>query len=96
VRQVQPQIELQLVIVRFHVRAQGVEGLVVFGFLQVREFVHHDHLQELRRGVAEHGGDADLAAGLQPAAVHARDGGVGPQCVLHHLQRAVVRHLAQR
>src|SRR5918993_4239409 len=67
VSQVEPQIEFQLVIVGLHVRAQLVEGLVVLGFLQVRQFMHHDHLQERRGGITEDGGDADLAAGLELA-----------------------------
>lgn len=95
-RQIKPQVELQLVVVGRHVRAQLVERLVVLGFLHVRQFMHRDHLQELGGGIAEHGGDADLAAGLELAAMDAGDGGVGAKRVLHHLQFAVVDHLAQR
>jgi hypothetical protein len=52
-RQVQAQIELQLVVVRRQVRAQLVEGLVVLGFPEVRQLTHHDHLQEVRGRVGE-------------------------------------------
>lgn len=69
VRQVEAQIELQLVVVGRHVRAQLVKRFVVLGFLHVRQFMHHDHLQELGGRIAEHGGDADLAACLELAAV---------------------------
>ena len=92
VGQVQAQVELQLVVVGHHVRAQLVERLVVLEFLQVRQFVHHDHLQECSGGVAEHRGDADLAAGLEPAAVHPRGGGVGAE--RHH--RGARAHRAGR
>ena len=95
-RQIKPQIELQLVIVRRHVRAQLVKRFVVLGFLHVRQFMHHDHLQELGGRIAEHGGNADLAARLEPAALYPGDRGVGAERVLHHLQLAVVDHLAQR
>ena len=95
-RQIEAQIELQLVVVGRHVRAQLVKRFVVLGFLHVRQFMHHDHLQELGGGIAEHGGDADLAARLEPAALYPGDRGVGAQRVLHHLQLAVVDHLAQR
>ncbi len=95
-RQVEAQIELQLVIAGLHVRAQLVERLVVLGFLQMRQFMDHDHFQELGGRVAEHGGDANLAAGLEPVALHPGDGSVRAERVLHHLQLAVVDHLAQR
>jgi hypothetical protein len=95
-RQIKAQIELQLVVVRCHVRAQPVEGLVVLGFLQVRQLMHHDHLQEFSRGIAEHAGDADLAAGLEPVALHPGNARVGAERVFHDLQLAVVEDLAQR
>jgi hypothetical protein len=63
-RQVQPQIEFKLVVVGLHVRAQLVEGLVVLGFLQVRQFVHHDHLKERRGRIAEDGGERILRLAL--------------------------------
>ena len=44
-RQIEAQIELQLVVVGRHVRAQLVKRFVVLGFLHVRQFMHHDHLQ---------------------------------------------------
>jgi len=43
VRQVEAQVELQLVIARLHVRAQLVEGFVVLGLPQVRQFMDDDH-----------------------------------------------------
>ncbi|KAG1250393.1 hypothetical protein G6F68_012826 [Rhizopus microsporus] len=92
--QVQAGVEFQLQVVRLHVLAQLVEGLVVVGFLQVGQFMHHDHAQECRRRLAEHGGDADLAAGLEATAVYAGDGGVGAQRVLDHFQRVVVADLS--
>ena len=44
-RQVQPRIELELVVVGFHVLAELVEGFVVAGLFEVGEFVDDDHLQ---------------------------------------------------
>ena len=41
--QVEAQIEFQLMIVGFHMGAQFVKGLVVLLFLEVRQFVNHDH-----------------------------------------------------
>ena len=38
---------------------------------EVGEFVHDDHPQEFGGCIAEHAGDADFAAGLEPAALHA-------------------------
>src|SRR5579859_7628821 len=60
--QVQTKVEFLLVVVRLHVLAQLVEGLVVFGLFEVRQLVHHDHPEELRRRVAEQGRDADFLA----------------------------------
>ena len=75
--------------------AQLVERLVVVDLPHMRQFVHHDHLQELRCRVLEQGGNADLAAHLQSASLHPRHRGVRPEGVLQHLQLAVVNHLAQ-
>lgn len=83
-------------IARLHVRAKLVERLVVSGFFQVREFMDHDHLQELGGRIAEHGGDANLSAGFELVALYAGDGSVGSERMLHHLQFAVVDHFAQR
>ena len=46
-REIQAQVELELVVVGRHVRAQLVERLVVLVLLQVSQFVHDDHAQEL-------------------------------------------------
>ena len=72
VRQIQPQVELVLVILRFHALAQAIERLVVLFFLQVRQLVHHDHAQEFLGQVAEQRRHADLVLGLEFAALHAR------------------------
>ena len=84
------QVELDLVVVGLHVGAQLVEGLVVRLLLQMGQFVHGDHAQERGRQVAEQRGDADLALGLELAALHPRDRGVGAQRVGDHLQLVVV------
>ena len=36
--------------------------------------MNHDHFQEFSGSIAEHGGDADLAAGLELVALYPRDG----------------------
>jgi hypothetical protein len=73
-----------------------VERLVVLALLQVRQLVDHDHAQEVGRRFLEQRGDADLALGLQPGALHARHGAVRAQGVLQDVQRRVVRHLGER
>ena len=90
------QVELQLVVILLHVQAQLVEGLVVVGLFDMRQLMHHDHPQELGRGLAEHAGNADFPAGLELAAVVAGNGGMRAQRVFDHLQLAVIQHLAQR
>lgn len=54
-RQVQSQIKFILVVLRLHVGTQFIECLVVFFLLKVRQFVHHDHLQELDRNMFKEG-----------------------------------------
>lgn len=58
---------------RFHVRAKGVELLAVPALLQVRQLMHDDHPEECGRRLSEQTGDADLALGLQVAALGARN-----------------------
>lgn len=58
--------------------------------------MHHDHAQEGFGRDLEHRRHADFRLGLQLAALHARDGGVQAQRVLHDVDLAVVGHLAQR
>jgi len=53
------------------VLAQLVERLVVLAFFQVRQLVHHDHFQELGRGLLEQAGDPDFAFGFELAPLHA-------------------------
>lgn len=83
-------------IVGFHVQAQLIERLVVLRFFQVRQFVHDDHPEELGRRFLEQRGDADLAAGLEPAALYAGDRAVQPERVLEDLDPAVVFDLVDR
>lgn len=63
-RQPQASIKLQLVVLRLHMTAQGVERLVVFFLFQVRQLVNHNHTQKGLRRVAEHGRHADLGFGF--------------------------------
>ena len=95
-REPQAHVELELVIRRLHVRAERIERLVVLALLQVRQLVHHDHLQERRRRLLEQAGDPDLALGLEPVALHPRHRGVRAQGVAHDVQLLVVLHLRQR
>ncbi|KAF7963214.1 hypothetical protein AWV80_12445 [Cupriavidus sp. UYMU48A] len=95
-RQEQPRVELQLVVARLHVLAQPVEGLVVLALLQVSDFVHDDHAQELRRGVLEQRRHAEFLLGLELAALHARDRGVQAQRLVGGFEARVVADLVQR
>src|SRR5690606_34041670 len=54
-RQIQPQIKFELMVIRLHMLAQLVERLVVFFLFQMRQFMHDDHPQELDRHVLEYG-----------------------------------------
>ena len=93
--EVEAHVELQLRIIRRHVAAQLVKGLVVFGFAQVGELMRRDHVQEGLWGHAEQGGDADLPFCPEPTAVHAGHAGVGAEGLVDGLQRAVVAHLGE-
>ena len=70
VGEVEPQVQLQPVVVGLHVGAQLVEGLVVPTLFQVGQLVHGNHAQEGQGCVAEQAGDADLALGLELVALH--------------------------
>jgi hypothetical protein len=59
------------VVVGRHVLAERIERLVVIALLQVREFVHDDHLQEIRRRFPEQRRDMYLALRLQLRTLHA-------------------------
>src|SRR3990167_3037200 len=91
--QVDTQIELHLMIVGQHVFAELVERLVVLGLFQVGQFVHHDHLQEFRRGLLEQGGDADFLLRLELAALHPGNRGVQAEGAVGQVETVVEQHL---
>lgn len=66
VRQVDPQVKFQLVVVGRHVGTQLVEGAVVLALPEVRQLVHRDHGQKGQRRVLEQRRHPDLAFGLEP------------------------------
>lgn len=51
--QVKQKVELELVVRRLHLAAQLVKDLIVLHFVEVRQFVHGDHAQELERSFAK-------------------------------------------
>ena len=57
-RKPQTGIKLQLVVLRLHVAAQGIERFVVLFLFQVRQLVHHDHAQKRFRRVLEQAANA--------------------------------------
>lgn len=61
----QADIELELVVVRLHVRAQGAERLVMPALPGVRQFMNNDHILELGRRLAEEAGDTDLSLSFE-------------------------------
>src|SRR6195952_2844991 len=91
--QVDAQIELQLVITGLHVLAQLVERLVVIALFEMREFVYHDHLQKLRRGVLEQRRHADFLLGLELATLHPGHAGVQAEGAMGEVQPVVEQHL---
>ena len=52
-REIQAQVEFDLVITRLHEFAQPIKRLVVIAFLQMRKFMHDDHAQEFGRRFLE-------------------------------------------
>jgi len=72
----------------------ATNNAVVRALPQVRQLMHHDHLQERGGRLLEQARRADLALGLELVALHARHGGVGAQSVLDDVQLAVVGHLS--
>lgn len=75
-RKVQAQIELQLVILRRHVRTQLVERLVVLAFPQVRQFMHDDHSQLARERYPQEVRDIKFVTALIGSVDH-----VGSYCL---------------
>jgi hypothetical protein len=63
-------MEFQPVIVRLHVFAQFVEGPGVLLFLQVRQFVHDNHPEEICRSIPEYRRDPDFMLCLEPSPLH--------------------------
>ena len=76
--------------------AQLVEGFIVLAFLQVREFMRHNHPQEWLGHLAKQRRDADFALGLELGPLHPRDARVGTQHLLQDAETAVEHHLAER
>jgi hypothetical protein len=59
--EISPQIKFQLEIVRFHVLTELIKRLVVGALFHVRQLMHNNHAQELRRHRLEHGSNMNLA-----------------------------------
>src|SRR6478736_3564041 len=93
--QVQPQVKLVLMVLRFHAGAELVESLVMVAFLEVGQLVHSDHAQEFQRRLAQLGRHTDLAFGLEFASLYPRHGCVSAERVLDDLELAVIDDLAQ-
>ncbi len=47
--EIQAQVELQLVIVGFHVFTQLIKGFIVVALFKVCQFMHHNHAQKFLR-----------------------------------------------
>ena len=93
--QVQAGIKFQLMVVGLHMPAQLIKTLVVVFFLQVRQFMHDDHIQQIFRCLLEHGADPDLILTLEFAALDPGQIGMQSQCVVDHVNFVVEHHLAQ-
>src|SRR5690348_15421172 len=52
-REIEPQVEFDLMVARLHQFTQPIERLVVIALLQMRELMHDDHPKKLGRGVPE-------------------------------------------
>ena len=94
-RQPQAQVELELVVGRFHVLAQLVESPVMFPLLEMGEFMNDDHAQEFWRHLLEHAGHADLAFRLDALALDARHVTIASQGIRRHLQMVVKNDLGR-
>ena len=92
--QVHAYLKLELVVGRFHVGAQLVEGFVVAAFSQVGEFMDDDHFEKLNGRVFKQTGDTQLAFAFQARALYAGDGGVCSESVLNDMQFAVISNFA--
>jgi len=92
--QVDAQVELQLIVVRFHVFTELVKGLVVILFFQVSQFMHHDHAQKFHRCSFENTANADLVFRFQLTALHPRDEGMQAKGVMQNIDLVVEDHLA--
>ena len=89
-------VQLKLVVVRCHVRAELIKRLVVVGFLEVGQFVDHDHPKKGFWRCLELAGDAYAVMAAQFDAVNTGLPGVHPQRLTQRFQLGVVMDLAQR
>ncbi len=91
--EIQPHIELDLVIPGFHVHAQLVKRLVMVAHSQVSQFMHDDHPQELRWSHPKQRCDPDFPVALEPATLDPRPCGVQAKRLLNQMNLAVEQYL---